>query len=126
MYTRANSTDFGCVRTTKTTAHYENRIVTRRFAPLRRRLRLPIGWRRAMKTPQILTVFLLSLFLLLVLIPLDAQSANIIEVQPASGPPGTTIVVRDVVGNRGKTCFVSIAGKATSIGQMAGSITYVV
>jgi hypothetical protein len=77
---------------------------------------------------QHIRLVLTVLFLMLVtLTPLQAQSANIITVQPGSGAPGTTVVIADASGtNRGKVCFVSIGGEADSIGQMAGAITYVV
>lgn len=82
----------------------------------------------AVRNRAYILVFTSVLLLLLVsFLPLQAQSANIIAIQPASGAPGTTVVITDASGtNRGKTCFVSIGGEADSIGQMAGSITYVV
>jgi hypothetical protein len=80
---------------------------------------------------RLLKICFTVLFLLLSFYPilnLTAQSANIIALQPTSGPPGTTIVVLDSSGtNRGKNCGVS-SGSASpqSIGVMQGSISYVV
>ena len=69
--------------------------------------------------------FWVGILLLLCVFPTAAQG-NIIEIQPATGAPGTTVVIRDLGGNRGKTCFMSLNNQATSIGTMAGSITYVI
>ncbi|MBN8590391.1 MAG: PD40 domain-containing protein [Anaerolineae bacterium] len=71
-------------------------------------------------------VLFLALLLLLPL-PSVAQSNPVIEVQPISGPPGTAVTIRDLGGNRGRTCFAQIgSSRAQEIGTMAGSLSYVV
>lgn len=69
--------------------------------------------------------FWAGFLLLLAVLPAFAQG-NIIEITPTSGQPGSTVVIRDLGGNRGKTCFMSLNNQATSIGVMAGSITYII
>jgi len=79
-----------------------------------------------MKSPSYQWVLLLALLLLL---PISsfAQSNPAIEIQPISGPPGTTVTIRDLGGNRGRTCFAQIgSSRAQEIGTMAGSLSYVV
>jgi len=58
---------------------------------------------------------------------LSAQAAPQIDVQPLSGPPGTTVVIRDLGGNEGIPCYARIGNnQASTIGTMSGQLTYVV
>lgn len=72
-------------------------------------------------------IFLVLSFLTLTSINTLAQAAPVIDVQPISGPVGTTVTISDLGGNRGNPCYAQIgSNRARGIGTMAGSISYVV
>ena len=83
------------------------------------------------KTQSLRRLFFTSLVLLLAaaLSPLvaSAQQAPVIGIAPASGPTGTTVIISDLGGNNGRSCFAQIGqNQPQPIGTMAGSIGYVV
>ena len=69
----------------------------------------------------------LSLFILAMTSLTALAQSPVIAVQPISGPVGTTVTITDQGGNRGNLCYAQIgSNRARGIGNMAGSISYVV